>query len=80
MVPTILMLAAQVAQPVAQSVPARPALICREAQQLTGTRIRTARRCKSAEEWQREDEEHGRIPLSAQVTEGQSDLPARPPR
>jgi hypothetical protein len=48
-------------------------LICRGSSKQLGSRIRRARRCRTAEQWQREDEEKGRVPLSAQVTEGQND-------
>lgn len=47
--------------------------ICRKAEARTGTRIKTGRKCKTAEEWRKEDEERARIPVSLTVTEGQPD-------
>lgn len=58
----------------------KKAKICRKAETRTGTRVKTGSKCKTAEEWQKEDEERARIPVSLSVTEGQSDVPARPPR
>ena len=61
--------------------PAQPdkgAKICRQSAPKTGSRVKTGPRCRTAEEWQKEDEERSRIPLSATVTEGQSEGPARP--
>ncbi|HEU4498374.1 MAG TPA: hypothetical protein VFR60_03460 [Sphingomicrobium sp.] len=54
--------------------------ICRKSETRTGTRIRTGRKCRTAEEWQKEDEEKARVPLSLTVTEGQNDghPPQRP--
>ena len=61
----------------AQTVPASPAptqpmRICRASEKQTGTHMRTGRRCKTAEEWAREDSERAQKPASLQVTEGQS--------
>lgn len=59
----------------------KPRLICRESETLTGSRIRTGRRCKTPAEWEKEDAELSRIPPSLRVTEGQNDghpPPARP--
>jgi len=47
--------------------------ICRGGAKQLSSRIRTARRCRSAEQWRQEDEEKARMPLSAQVTQGQND-------
>jgi hypothetical protein len=65
--------APQPAQPPAE----KPPLICRESENLTGSHIRTGRRCKTAEEWQVEDARRDRAPPSLRVTEGQMD--GRPP-
>jgi hypothetical protein len=59
----------------------KPALICRESENLTGSHIRTGRRCKTAEQWQMEDARRDRVPPSLRVTEGQMDghpPPAQP--
>lgn len=49
-------------------------LICRGggARQL-GTHMRTQRRCRTAEQWQAEDEEKARLPITLQITQGQND-------
>ena len=47
--------------------------ICRGSSKQLGSRIRRPRRCKTAEQWQAEDEAKGRVPISALVTEGQND-------
>lgn len=52
----------------------KPKLICRESEQETGTHIRSGRRCKTAEEWQREEDSARRAaPPSMRITEGQGD-------
>jgi hypothetical protein len=59
----------------------KPARICREAEQVTGSHVRTGRRCLTAEEWQREDTRLTRRPVTMQVTSGQGDgqqAPTRP--
>ncbi len=48
-------------------------LICRGATKQLSSRIRTPRRCRTADQWQQEDEAKGRTPLSARVTAGQND-------
>ena len=58
--------------------PEKESKICRQSAPKTGSRVKTGPRCKTAEEWQKEDEERSRIPLSATVTEGQPEGPARP--
>ena len=76
----IALLSAQ--QQPAVAPPQRPKLICRESQQQVGSHIRTGRRCKSAEEWQREDSADDRLPLTLRVVPGQGDgvpKPQRPP-
>lgn len=59
------------AEPPAQSEKQRR--ICRGAERSLGSHIRTPRRCRTAEQWQEEDERKGRLPVSLQVTEGQHD-------
>lgn len=48
-------------------------LVCRGGERRLGTRTRTERRCRTAEQWRQEDEEGGRLPVSLQVTQGQND-------
>lgn len=56
-------------------------LVCRGGQKSVGSRIRTTRRCRPAEQWRQEDEAGSRLPIGAQVTSGQNDgQSARPPR
>jgi hypothetical protein len=59
---------------------AKPQLICREDESVTGTHVRAGRRCKSATEWEAEDARRDRIPTTLRVTEGQNDghVSARP--
>jgi hypothetical protein len=54
--------------------------ICRGAVRTVSSRIRTPRRCRTAEQWREEDEAASRLPISAQVTGGQNDgrAPAQP--
>ena len=47
--------------------------VCRGSAKQLGSRIRRPRRCKTAEQWQAEDEQKGRVPLSVQVTGAQND-------
>lgn len=63
--------AAVAADPPAQAQDERR--ICRGGTKQLSSRIRTARRCLTAEQWQQEDEARARVPLSAQVTAGQND-------
>ncbi len=48
-------------------------LICRGATARLGSRVRTQRRSRTAEQWQQEDEAKARLPISLQVTQGQND-------
>jgi hypothetical protein len=49
-------------------------LVCRGGgERSLGTHMRTQRRCRTAEQWQEEDEAKGRAPISLQVTQGQND-------
>ncbi len=52
---------------------------CRPAGKQLGSRIRTPRRCRTAEQWQGEDEAKSGLPIGAQVTQGQNDGQAAPP-
>jgi hypothetical protein len=57
--------------------PAEPAKqqqrVCRAPAKQLGSRIRTQRRCRTAEQWQAEDEGKSGLPVGAQVTPGQND-------
>jgi hypothetical protein len=70
MAPILLLLALQAAQ---ATPPEKVQLICRESSEETGSHIRAGRRCKTAEQWQRWDEQHTRAPATMRVTEGQGD-------
>jgi hypothetical protein len=48
-------------------------LICRSGARSLGSHIRAQRRCRTAEQWQREDEAKGGMPVTLQVTQGQND-------
>jgi len=61
------------AAPPAESSPAMPRKICREAAANLGSRIKIPRRCRTVEQWQEEDQAKSGLPLSAQITEGQGD-------
>jgi hypothetical protein len=79
----LMLLAAVFASASPQPAPAsaeKPPLICRESENLTGSHIRTGRRCKTAEQWQTENSRRDRAPPSLRVTEGQMDghPPAQP--
>ena len=51
----------------------KPQLICRQGERETGSHRRTGKRCKTADEWAKEDEDRTRMSPSAQITEGQRD-------
>lgn len=48
-------------------------LICRSGARSLGSHIRAQRRCRTAEQWQREDQAKGGLPVTLQVTQGQND-------
>jgi len=52
--------------------PPKPPLICRKSEQEVGSHIRSGKKCKTAEEWQREDAARESKPASMRVTERQS--------
>ena len=75
----VLVMAVGASDPSSTLPPAKPKLICREDQRHLGSRIHTGRRCKTADEWQREDAARDQLPTTLRVTEGQGDgLPRRP--
>jgi hypothetical protein len=47
--------------------------ICRDSGRQLGSHIRSARRCRTAEQWRQEDEERAQSAASLRVTEGQND-------
>jgi len=51
----------------------KPQLICRQGERETGSHRRTGKRCLTAEEWSKEDDDRTRLSPSARVTEGQGD-------
>ena len=53
--------------------PGKPQLICRGAQKSLGSRIRTPRKCMTAEQWQEADDKAGRVPISLQVVAPKSE-------
>ena len=52
---------------------AKQELICRGGQRSLGSHIRAQRRCRTAEQWQREEEANANLPVTLQVTQGQND-------
>ena len=75
-------LATQDLPPPLQLPPPKPKLICREDERQVGSHIHTGRRCKSAEEWQVEDQRRAATSPSMRITEGQGDAltpKTRPP-
>lgn len=69
----LLLIAAEPATPPVTPPKPKPKLICRESEAHLGTRMRTGRECKTAEQWQQEDAERNRIPVTLRVTPGQGD-------
>jgi hypothetical protein len=67
---TLTLAGAFAAEPAAD--PAKGQRICRAPAKQLGSRIRTQRRCRTAEQWQEEDAKGG-LPIGAQVTQGQND-------
>ncbi len=84
MVPLMLALLAvngDPAQSVKPQAPSRPAKICREGEQVTGSHVRSNSRCLTQEEWQQEDARLTRRPVNMTVTGEQGDgqqAPTRP--
>jgi hypothetical protein len=68
----VLMLGAAPAAAEPAPPPLQPVKICRKAEQSLGTHIRGGRKCRTAEEWEREDAARDRKPAGLQVTEGQN--------
>jgi hypothetical protein len=48
-------------------------LICRGGERSLGSHIRAQRRCRTAEQWQRDEEANANLPVTLQVTQGQND-------
>jgi hypothetical protein len=68
---TLTTAAALAADPPAQTEKQR--LICRGGARQLGSHMRTPQRCRTAEQWQLEDEAKANLPVSLQVTQGQND-------
>jgi hypothetical protein len=64
------------ADPPAQ--PEKQQLICRGGARQLGSHMRTPRRCRTTEQWRRDDEAKANLPVSLQVTQGQNDGRAVP--
>ncbi|HWI76689.1 MAG TPA: hypothetical protein VNS53_06370 [Sphingomicrobium sp.] len=60
-------------QSVAIPEPTKPAKVCREGDQVTGSHVRTGRRCLTQEQWDREDARRVERPVTMRVTEHQAD-------
>ena len=50
-----------------------PVKICREGEQVTGSHVRTGRRCLTREQWDQEDAKRVERPVTLRVTEHQAD-------
>lgn len=48
-------------------------MICRGGERQLSSRIRSPRRCRTAEQWARDGEEKARLPVGLQTTQGQND-------
>jgi hypothetical protein len=68
---TLTAVGALAADPPAQ--PEKQRLICRGGERQLGSHVRARQRCRTAEQWQDEDEAKSRLPTSLQVTQGQND-------
>ena len=53
--------------------PAAPAKICREGDRVTGSHVRTGRRCMTQDQWDAEDQGRVRRPVTMQITGHQPD-------
>jgi hypothetical protein len=51
----------------------KPQTICREGDQVTGSHVRTGRRCLTQEQWDQEDAKRIERPVTMQVTGHQAD-------
>ena len=52
----------------------KPEKICREVKQEIGSHIRAGKRCKTAEEWAREDAKNANLPVSAAIRHDPDDV------
>ena len=75
----LMLAAAEPDQPTPATLP-KPKLICRESEAQLGSHIRSGRRCKTAEEWQIEDQRRDATSPSMRVTTGQGDGVPQPTR
>jgi len=60
----------------ATAAPPKPQKICREIKQETGSHIRASKRCKTAEEWEREDAKNATLPVDAAIRHNEGDVAA----
>jgi len=73
MVPLMLALLAASGEPAQSIATVKPVKICREGEQVTGTHVRTGRRCMTQEQWDQEDSKRVERPVTMRVTEHQAD-------
>jgi len=77
-IPLLMALAAADQPPI---VVEKPRKICRQVERSLGTHIRNGRQCKTAEQWENDDEARRQaLPPSANITPGQPDGIPRPVR
>jgi hypothetical protein len=69
----LLVAASGPAQTPASNQPAKPVKICREAEQVTGSHVRTGRRCLTQDQWDQEDAKRVERPVTMRITEHQAD-------
>jgi hypothetical protein len=55
-----------------------PGLICKGGQKVIGSRMRTPRRCRTAEQWRADEEKASRLPETLRVGAPKDDGPQRP--
>lgn len=69
----LLVAGANPAQTAVNSDSNTPAKICRDGEQVTGSHVRTGRRCLTQEQWDQEDSKRVERPVTMRVTEHQAD-------
>lgn len=60
-------------QPSATQSPVKAVKVCREGEQVTGSHVRTGRRCLTQEQWDLEDAKRVERPVTMRVTQHQAD-------
>lgn len=76
----LLLLGAEPAQADAQAQQPKPVLVCREGERQLGSHMRTGRKCQTQEQWDAEDSDRSRRPVTLRVTGEQGDGQPRRPR